>query len=253
MVNDLQRASMWKRISAFIFDAILLAIVVIGLASLFSFALKYDSYVDRFDDICEIYEEQYAVEFDITQDEYNAMSDEDKMNYDTAFKALSSDLEANRSYSLMISLTLVITSISILLGYIALELIVPLVLKNGQTLGKKIFGIALMRTDGVKISTFALFVRTILGKYTLETMIPVLILIMIYFNSVGLMGIVVLGLIALLQLILVLTSRSRNAIHDLIACTVVVDYASQMIFDSTEALVEYKKKIHAENTLHAER
>ncbi len=252
MLNDIQKASMWKRISAFIFDVIILAIVVIGLASFLSFVLKYDSYTDRFDQVCQKYEEEYGVEFDITLDEYNAMPDDKKINYDAAFMALSSDIEATKSYSLMINLTLVITSISILIGYVVLEFVVPIMLKNGQTLGKKIFGIALMRTDGVKISMFALFVRTILGKYTLETMIPVLILIMIYFNSIGIIGIVVLGLIALLQLILVFASRTRNAIHDLIACTVVVDYASQMIFDSTDALVEYKKKLHAENAMRSE-
>ena len=34
--------------------------------------------------------------------------------------------------------------------------------------------------------------------------------------------------------------------NDILANTIAVDYASQRIFDSTEDLIEYKKKIHAE-------
>ena len=55
-----------------------------------------------------------------------------------------------------------------------------------------------------------------------------------------------LALIALLQLILLITTRTNSPIHDLMAGTVVVDYASQMIFDSREAMIAYKEKKHAE-------
>ena len=61
-------------------------------------------------------------------------------------------------------------------------LFVPLKLGNGQTIGKKVFGIGVMRVDGVQLTTIQLFIRTILGKFTLETMIPVYIVLMIFFN-----------------------------------------------------------------------
>ena len=38
-------------------------------------------------------------------------------------------------------------------------------------------------------------------------------------------------------------------IHDLLAGTVVVDYMSQMIFDTPEAMIAYKEKIAAEQAL----
>ena len=97
-----------------------------------------------------------------------------------------------------------------------------------------------------------MFVRTVLGKYTLETMIPVLIIIMLLFQMVGLMGTIVIGFILLLQVILLIVTRTNSAIHDMIACTVAVDMASQMIFDSPEALLEYKKRISAELANRAE-
>ena len=156
------------------------------------------------------------------------------------------------TYSMVVNLTLIIASFSILAGYLVLEFIVPLWLGNGQTLGKKIFGIALMRQDGVKITPLMLFARTILGKYTLETMIPVLIVIMLLFQMIGLIGTLIIGLILLLQVILLIATRTNSALHDLLACTVAVDMASQMMFDSPEALLEYQKRISAEKANRAE-
>ena len=57
----------------------------------------------------------------------------------------------------------------------------------------------------------------------------------------------VLGLILLLQLILLAATSNNSLIHDLISDTVVIDMASQRIFDSESELIEYEKKIHAES------
>ena len=50
---------------------------------------------------------------------------------------------------------------------------------------------------------------------------------------------------------LILT-HTRSPIHDLVAKTVTVDFASQMIFDSEEALLAYKTKLHEEKARRAE-
>ena len=123
---------------------------------------------------------------------------------------------------------------------------VPIKLGNGQTLGKKIFGIAVMRTDSVKVTAPLLFIRTILGKFTIETMIPVLICIMIFFNMIGIVGMLILGLILLVQIILMITTHTNSCIHDVLAKTVAVDMQSQLIFENEEELMNYKNKIHAE-------
>ena len=60
------------------------------------------------------------------------------------------------------------------------------------------------------------------------------------------------ALIALLQVVFVMTSHLRTPIHDMIAGTVTVDLASQLIFDSVEELTEYKKRIHEEKARNAE-
>ncbi len=243
---SLQKASLWKRIGAGLLDMILLCCVAVGFASLLSWALGYDAHHDALYAGYEKYETAYGVVFDITAEEYEAMEPEARANYDAAYEALIADDGVMKEYNLVINLTLIITTFGILLGYVALEWIVPLLLKNGQTLGKKCFALGLMRTDGVKLSNMQFFVRTILGKFTIETMVPVYLIIMILFGTLGFTGTLVIGLLGLTQIICMAVTRTNSLIHDLLAATVVVDLPSQRIFDSTEALIAYKKQLAAD-------
>lgn len=243
---DIQKASMWKRISAFLFDGILLSILVVAFAYLLSLAVGYDGHNDRLQQYYDDYEGRYGVTFEITAEEYEALNGQERENYDTAYQALTQDEQVLFTYNLVVNLTLVVTTVSILLGYLALEFAVPLLFGNGQTLGKKIFALGLMRTDGVKMNAMQLFVRTVLGKFTIETMIPVYVLIMLYFNTVGLAGTLLLGALLLVQIILMAATRTHSAIHDKLAGTVAVDISSQRIFRSTDELIEYTRRIAAE-------
>ena len=96
-----------------------------------------------------------------------------------------------------------------------------------------------------------LFTRSILGKYSIETMVPVLILMMIFWGTIGVLGPAVLFGLGAGQLAGVLFTRHNCAIHDLLAGTAVVDYASQTIFGSTEERIEYQKKAAAERAARA--
>ncbi|MEE0968920.1 MAG: RDD family protein [Clostridia bacterium] len=247
MTFDLQKANMWKRISAFILDIILVCVVSTGAMLVLSAITGYDNYSEKLNGFYSSYEEQYNIEsFDIAEEEYNNLSKKERDTYDKAYKALISDDEVLYTYSMVINLTMLITSLGILLTFLLLEFVIPLLFGNGQTVGKKIFGLCLVRRDGVKVNTLMLFVRTFLGKYTVETMIPLLLIIMLFFGSVGVTGLIVIGLIFLLQIILIFSTENRTAIHDAFSQTVVTDMASQMIFDSYEELLAYKKKEAAE-------
>ena len=237
MIYDLQKASMWKRISAFLFDAILLVIAAAGAAFLLSAVLGYDKHNTALEEAYAKYEAEYGVIFDVSQEEYMQLSAEKQAAWNEAYQALIKDNNAMYSYNMVINLTLVISSLAILFACLALEFFIPVKFGNGQTLGKKIFGVAVMRTDGVKVTAPLLFIRTI---------IPVLICVMIFFNMIGIVGILILGLILLLQIILMITTHTNSCIHDVLAKTVTVDMASQLIFETEEELLEYKKKVHAE-------
>ena len=65
-------------------------------------------------------------------------------------------------------------------------------------------------------------------------------------------GTVVIALICLLQVILTAVTKAHTPIHDLIAGTVTADYATQRIFESTDALVEYKRQLAAEEAARSE-
>ena len=67
------------------------------------------------------------------------------------------------------------------------------------------------------------------------------------FNMTGSAGMLVLFGIAVLEIVVMCVTHTRSLIHDLIACTVAVDFTSQLIFDTPEAQLEYKKRIHAED------
>ena len=252
MMLDLQKASVLKRVSAFLLDIILLLILITGFAFVMSVVTGYDGYNERLEAVEQTYEEKYGVSFDISEEEYNKMTEDQRKYFDEAYAEFAKDEDALYLYNMQFNLILMISTVSILLAYVVLELILPLVFKNGQTVGKKIFGIALVHTNGVRLSTLALFVRTVLGKFTLETMIPVYIFIMALFGTLGLTGTIMLLLILVLQIGVILITKTNSCIHDLLANTVAVDLSSQMIFDSVDAMNEYKKKIHAEQVKNAD-
>ena len=246
MTYDIQKASISKRISAFLFDGILTGIVVVAVAWLLSAVLNYNSYSENLDKAYDTYEKQYGINFEISQEDYAALPEEKRADYDAAYAALIEDTDAMYNYNMVINLTLLMITGAIFSGIMVIEFVVPLLLGNGQTLGKKIFGIAIVRQDGVKMNNMQLFARTVLGKFTIETMLPVYMLIMIYFNAVGLVGLLVIAGTAMVQLILLGVTRNKTLLHDLLAGTVAVDMASQMIFKSTDDLIAYQKKVAAE-------
>lgn len=249
---DFQKASIWKRISAALFDFILLSIVVTGVACLISLAINYDAQAEKMEALYTTYETKYgmtAAEIKFS-DDYNKLSEEKKAIYDAAKEALEKDEDFQKEFpklaTTIFNYTLIIISFSILIGFLIVEFLFPLIFKNGQTLGKKIFGVAVMREDGVKVTPILMFIRTILGKYTIETMILVFILVMLSFGMGGIVALAVAAIILIMQLILLLATKARTPIHDKLAHTVTVDFATQMIFDTKEEMMAYQKRIHEE-------
>ncbi len=243
MAFTIQRANTWKRISAYLFDFILAIIVTVGIATVLSAALGYNKKTERLnayrDEYIAKYEALYPdVDLDISEEDYNKLSAPEKETYDQVAnecrKATNGDERVKKLLATMFFNVLVIVSISVLLGIIAVQFAVPLFFKNGQTLGKKIFGVAVARSNCVKISNFVLFVRAVFGLYAIETMFPIFLYIMMYFGILGGIGSITILLLLILQLGLLLFTRNHTCIHDLLSDTITVDMASQRIFDTQE-------------------
>ena len=85
----------------------------------------------------------------------------------------------------------------------------------------------------------------------METMVPVLLVLMLFFGMLGGVGVITLGLFGILQIVVMIVTQTNSSIHDLLSDTVVVDMASQMIFDTDEeriAYLEAQQKELAERT-----
>ena len=245
MIYDVQKASLLKRFSAFLLDFILIIVLASGFAFLLSWITDIDSYTETFQGYLEQYGKEYGVDFGISKEDYAQLTQERKDYYQEVYeKIFTENPDAQRAYDMSIALPLVITSISLLLSYIVFEFVIPLCLKNGQTVGKKVFSLGVVFNNSVKITNFALFVRAIFGKYTIETMFPVmLIMMLIFYQQLGILAIILVAALAILQLVLLFATKTRAFIHDVLASTVVVDMSSQMIFQSTDELIAYKEEL----------
>lgn len=246
MVYDLQRASLWKRIAAGLFDGILAAVLAVGFAFLLSFVLGFDQHSQTVSEAYSTYETAYGVDFSISAEAYGALTDAERGQYDDAYAALLADEAAMYAYNMTVNLSMVISTAAVFFAVMAFEYVIPLIFGNGQTLGKKIFALGLMRTDGVRMNRMQLLIRALLGRFTIETMLPIYLILLMFWGSIGIVGTFLLLGLLLVQLILLAVTRTRAQIHDLLAGTVVVDLPSQMIFDTEADLIEYKKKQHAE-------
>lgn len=246
MIYDLQRASMLKRISAFILDAILLSIAAVFAAWLMSAAFHYDSYNSVVAGAYERYAAEYGITDEMTQADPSQLSAEQIDALNAASAAIAADAEAVHAYNMVIHLQLLMITFGLLFAFLLLEFAIPLILKNGQTIGKKVFGIGVMHLEGVRLGHVALFVRTVLGKYAVETMIPVLCVVTLI-NGIGSpVFLLITAILLIAQAVLLIATREHALLHDKMAVTVTVDLASQMIFNSRDELLEYKKKLHEE-------
>lgn len=247
MVYDLQKAGLMKRISAWVLDLILLSVLAVGFAWIISDIVGFDEHSVKLENYYNQYETEYGTSFEYSQEEYMALSEEERAAYDAAYEAMIADEDVVYTYNLVLQLTLLLISLGIFLAVLVLEFLIPLWLRNGQTVGKKIFGLAVMRTNGVRIGAVSLFIRAILGKYTIETMIPVFIITMWLLSILGFEGTIVLGVILLVQLVLLITTPTNSLIHDKLSDSVVVDMSSQMIFASEAERLEYQQRLAAED------
>lgn len=255
MSVSLQKANLWKRISAWMFDMVMCVVFATGCMALFARSINYDFQTQKLEQMYLTHYDNYEAEhpdvnFDITQEEYDALSESEKQAFSNHLlainNAIAQDEEVQEQQSLIMSLTFLMISVSLLIVFAAWHFIVPLILHDGRTFGKKIFGLAVIRTNGVRVSNPILFIRSILGLYTMETMAPVLFLLMTYFGM-GSVGVIAAIMIGVLDIAVMAYTQTHSAIHDLLSDTVVVDYSSQRIFETQADLDAYLEEAQKSN------
>ena len=81
---DIQKASIGKRLPAWMLDAILLVILATAVAALLSFVFGYDGHIQTLQAAYEKYETQYGIDFDLSQDEISKLTEEQEAIYQEA-------------------------------------------------------------------------------------------------------------------------------------------------------------------------
>lgn len=247
MIYDLQKASILKRVSAWLLDVILTSIIAVGAMFAISGIINYDGKSEELDSYYVVYEEKYGFNFStLTEEEYKALTEEELKLYDKAYEELINDEGFLKTYNIIINMTLVMITFGILIGILITEFVIPLILKNGQTIGKKCFNICVIMDNGVRVRSLPLLIRAVLGKFTIETMILCYFLIMLFFGSGNIIHMFIVVVIYLVNFVLLFANKKRALIHDLISYTVVVDKSSQLIFETEDDLIQYKNKADAE-------
>ena len=229
MSQKFKKAELGKRFAAWILDNLLIITLVVGCCVSMADWLGYDANNQALDEVFTKYETQYGVTFDLTEEDYLAMSEAEQKNYDEAYEALSQDPQALETYGRMMGLTLTIAAVSFLLPLLIWEFVIPLCLGKGQTLGKKVFSLAVVQKNFAYITPMQLLMRTLVGKYAIETMVPLSILLMVFWGSISMSGVMIFLVLAAGQIACVALTRNHSAIHDLVSGTQVVDRSSLVI------------------------
>lgn len=239
---DVQRAPYSKRLFAFLADVILAGIITAGLYFLLSAAFNVDSYTNRYKEIIAGYERDYGVSFKTTAEEYAKMTEDEKENYKNAVDAANNDKDANDAIVTSYTLSFIIFASGIVLSTVILDFMIPIFTKDGRSLGKLLFGLGVMRRGCTKISTPVLFVRNVIGKGVFEAALPAVIILTVFNNVTGIFGVILLVIFLIAEIFSLIKSGGSSMLHDVLADTVVIDWASQRIFKTVAERDEFIKE-----------
>ena len=223
----IKKAHFGKRTLAFLFDLICTFFLFIGIENLVMHPIvngvfDYDALDHEFE--TKLVEHGIAHYDKDNKFVYNELP---KEGYDwTSFNEDKRAVEVKDKLSMMNLFTL---TMDFMISEFFVFCLIPLILKNGQTLGKKMMKLALVSTNEVKVKGWNVFARWALGIYVFETMITLFFVVF-----------AVIPVPLILTLITSVVSKKGMALHDYIGGTIVVDLNNTLIIDTVE---ERRKRI----------
>ncbi len=128
-------------------------------------------------------------------------------------------------------------TLAIVLGGLINYLIIPLFLKGGATLGKKLFKLGLANYQGYAIKKYQIILRFIPYLLTSASLLIVTSGMFVVFSLVA--------VVVLVSFATMMASPKRSALHDYIARTLVIDMKGSIIF--VNSLEEEKYIINEDN------
>ena len=231
-----------NRIAAFIIDAILLLILFTGI-------LYFISLIANFDAHYAILQEEYKrvgyLVFNPEINDYQTISPTDP-NFDYVVELINDNEVLLKELSFVNTFSVNAPLIGLAIALFVLEFIIPLIFKNGQTIGMKFFKIALISNNNLAITTTQLFARCIIGKIAVLGIIPLLSILYIFLNSGGgLFGTLILLIIVIVQMAMLIKNKNHEGLADKIANVYPVNFTETVIYKTQkefdEACYNYKK------------
>ncbi|MBQ6997268.1 MAG: RDD family protein [Oscillospiraceae bacterium] len=243
-MSDFFKAPPIKRFAAYLIDLVLLVAITAGVAVGMFSVMNYNGYMEDLNAHFEKYEQKYGTDLDgMTQEMYQSLSQSERDNYDKAYEEMDNDDAARFTLNMVVFIRIVALGVGFLVGYVILEVILPLIFGNGQSLGKKILGLCVMHKHHVRISVWQVIFRAILGKFFVGTLIPMALLMLPNFSIWIISGSTIVAVIAMTQAFIVMFSQANCGIHDKLFNTVVADFNQQYIFDSVEERRAYDREL----------
>lgn len=226
-------AKIIHRLAAFLLDLILFVILLTGFLYLISAIFHYNSHLDN------LHEEYRKIGYEIYNEEtkeYEIISQDDP-NIEIIMKEKNQNEIIIKEESFCNSFVLNSPLVAIFLSLGILEIIIPLILKNGQTIGMKCFHVGLLSNNKIAIKPIQTFIRGLFGKIIILTCIPYLGIFYIFYSSLyahgGLLGSIFVLIVAITNSALLIFNKKHVGIQDILAQVYPVD-ASQVIFYRNE-------------------
>lgn len=158
-----------------------------------------------------------------------------KAIYEVAYRHLENQdfyLEVANRFYLCLSLC---ATISLVFAGLINYVLLPYILKNGQTVGKKILKLGLANYEGYAFKSSQLWMRIVPYVVTsCALLIPV-------WGSFFVIGLIIL-IMVLVSFALMMASPKRAALHDFTARTLVIDLRTSIIFNNFVEEAEYIEK-----------
>ena len=243
---EFYKAKPIKRLAAYVIDLILLLAITVGVVVGMFSTMGYAAYEEQFDMYCQKYGQQFGVDLSASRADQAELPEAELEKYSAAWEALNADEQAMDAVKQKLRIELLAATVGFFVAYVILEVMIPLIFKNGQTVGKKLMGLCVMHKYHVRVGVMQIIYRTILGKYFIETIIPVIMLILSDYGVLGTTASLVLAIIAMTQGFIVLMSQANCGIHDKLFHTVVADFNEQHIFDTLDERITFEEAYEKE-------
>lgn len=144
--------------------------------------------------------------------------------------------KANAHFALLSTLSYIP---SIFIAGIITYIVIPLVLKDGQTVGKKVFGLGLATSNGYKFRNKQLIMRFMPSAIMIVAMFLLMAVDIFLVLSI-------VGIVFLVSFAIAMSSPKHMSLHDFTAQSIVIDLKNSKIFES---MVEEEAYVLKEDNL----